>query len=301
MLSLQRKDRHGMKMVMNQPPLSLCNDFVFKTVFVRHSDILADFLGAVFVRSVPEKDLICVNPEFPAFKAGDKLPVLDVKVTSKTLGVVDLEAQTTVHKQLWKRFLYYNCRMTTEQLNSGEHYTRLIRARSIVIFKENLIADTYCHHRYLYYDAEHGSEYHSSSEIHFFELNKRSQLDQEPNATPHLRAWLQFFAATTEEEFMSLAQTSPVFEKTWHVIQDLSNDVAAREMAEGYEKARREEMAFYDDGLEDGRAEGRAEGTLQNLRRNVRAMLSKGLEIEEISNLLDVPLPEIQEALAVHE
>ena len=128
---------------MKTSPLSLCNDFVFKTVFVHYTDILADLLSAVFRKTLSAKGLTCVNPEFSAFKAGDKLPVLDVKVASKKLGIIDLEAQSTVHRQLWKRFLYYNNRMTTEQLSSGENYRKLVRVRSIVILKKNLTADKY--------------------------------------------------------------------------------------------------------------------------------------------------------------
>ncbi|MCR5564051.1 MAG: PD-(D/E)XK nuclease family transposase, partial [Desulfovibrio sp.] len=110
--------------------------------------------------------------------------------------------------------------------------------------------------------------YPDSMEINLLEIPKRKD-----DGTA-LSRWLNFFAARSEEDFMSLAQTNPAMEEAWGVIKYLSGDEQERALAESREKARRDLVAMYDTGREDGRFHER--------RRIALSMRDLGIPEEKI-------------------
>ena len=110
--------------------------------------------------------------------------------------------------------------------------------------------DSVYHHRFRLYDAENKLAYPDSMEINLLEIPKRKD-----DGTA-LSRWLDFFAARSEEDFMSLAHMNPALEEAWGVIKYLSGDEQERALPESREKARRDLVAMYDTGREEGREEG---------------------------------------------
>ena len=159
--------------------------------------------------------------------------------------------------------------MYTEGIRSGEAYSRLKHAVSIVILDGCLIkSDAVYHHRFRLYDAENNLAYPDSMEINLLEIPKRKD-----DGTA-LSRWLDFFAARSEEDFMSLAQMNPAMDEAWGVIKYLSGDEQERALAESREKARRDLVAMYDTGREEG---------LQLERRRVAlSMLDLGIPEDKI-------------------
>ncbi len=255
---------------MEKPLLSPVNDHVFKRVFGGHLNVLADFLAAVLNLPVISQDLTVIDPHSLSNKRDDKISVLDVKVRSKEFGDIDVEVQVEMHHDLWKRWQYYTSKMYTEGIRSGEAYSSLKHAVSIVILDGCLIkGDAAYHHRFRLYDAENKLAYPDSMEINLLEIPKRKD-----DGTA-LSRWLKFFAARSEEDFMSLAQMNPAMDEAWGVIKYLSGDEQERALAESREKARRDLVAMYDTGREEGREEG-----LQHERRRV-ALSMLNLDIPE--------------------
>ena len=74
--------------------------------------------------------------------------------------------------------------------------------------------DSAFHHRYRLYDQENRLEYSDALEINVLEIPKVQKDETSPVST-----WHRFFTAKTEDEFMSLAQTSPAMEEAWGVIK----------------------------------------------------------------------------------
>ncbi len=232
--------------------------------------MLADFLAAVLNLPVISQDLTVIDPHSLSNKRDDKISVLDVKVRSKEFGDIDVEVQVEMHHDLWKRWQYYTSKMYTEGIRSGEAYSSLKHAVSIVILDGCLIkGDAAYHHRFRLYDAENKLAYPDSMEINLLEIPKRKD-----DGTA-LSRWLKFFAARSEEDFMSLAQMNPAMDEAWGVIKYLSGDEQERALAESREKARRDLVAMYDTGREEGREEG-----LQHERRRV-ALSMLNLDIPE--------------------
>ena len=101
--------------------------------------------------------------------------------------------------------------MFMEQINKGQNYGKFTRAVSIMIVDFELVkTDSSFHHRYRLYDQENRLEYSDALEINVLEIPKVQKDENSPVST-----WLRFFTAKTEDEFMSLAQTSPAMEEAW--------------------------------------------------------------------------------------
>ena len=270
----------GYVYLMKKKLLSPVNDHVFKRVFGKHLRVLAGFLSAVLEMPVDAADIRVLDPNFRAERDDDKLGVLDVKVETRN-GLIDVEVQVQPHLHLKKRLLYYTSRMFVEQIDKGQNYGKLTRAVSIMIVDFELVkTDSAFHHRYRLYDQKNKLEYSDALEINVLEIPKVQKDETSPVST-----WLRFFGAKTEDEFMSLAQTSPAMEEAWGVIKELSADERERLLAEDREKTRRDNAAYYETGLVEGRAEGYA-----NI---ITHMLAQGLSPEQISSFTGVTLSEV--------
>lgn len=118
----------------------------------------------------------------------------------------------------------------------------------------------------------------------------------------HLSDWLKFFAARSEEEFMSVSEKSPVIAEAWGVIKTLSADEKARLIAESMEKARMDYEDNWDGAYRDGEQKGRLEGRLEGEQKGrlegrleiARNALRKKLPVETISELTGLTASEIE-------
>lgn len=278
---------------MKKKLLSPVNDHVFKRVFGRHLRVLAGFLSAVLEMPIDASDVRVLDPNFRAERDDDKLGVLDVKVETRN-GVIDVEVQVQPHLHLKKRLLYYTSRMFVEQIDKGQNYGKLTRAVSIMIVDFELIkTDSAFHHRYRLYDQKNMLEYSDALEINVLEIPKVREDETSP-----VSAWLRFFAAKTEDEFMSLAQTSPAMEEAWGVIKELSADERERLLAEDREKTRRDNAAYYETGLVEGRAEGLVEGRMEGYASIITHMRAQGLSPEQISSFTGRTLDEVNTVIS---
>ena len=120
-------------------------------------------------------------------------------------------------------------------------------------------------------------------EINVLEIPKVSEGDWS-----QLSNWVRFFAATTEEDFMALAQTNPAIAEAWGVIKHLSADESTRMIAESREKARMDMEAYRETGRREGLREGKQEIARNLLLEKLPVELvvkSTGLSIEEVKLL----------------
>ena len=282
---------------MELKPLSPTNDFVFKKVFGGNLKVLEDFLKAVLDLPAEEyKWLEVVDPNLDREFVEDKLGVLDVKLNTRSGKVIDVEVQVKPQRSIWKRMLFYTAKMVVEQVKSGYQYDQINRAISILIADFVMIRENDAYHNcFRLYDENTGARFPDSVEINVLELPKI----QEPDGTP-LGNWLRFFNAKTEEDFMSVSQTSPAIKEAWGAIKFLSGDERARALAEAREKARMDLDSWLGDaryegrqeGLQEGRQEGRQEGIFEVARTALREQLPvetvvklTGLSHEEVERL----------------
>jgi predicted transposase/invertase (TIGR01784 family) len=274
---------------MDKNPLSPKNDFVFRKIFGENTPVLTDFLKAVL--DLPDDEyhgLEVLDPNLRADNIGDKYCILDIRLHTKSKDVIDIEIQVKRQEFIWKRIQFYTSKMLVEQAKSGDRYEILPHVISIlitdfVLMKENGVF----HNRFRLCDEKTKARFPDSMEINVLEIPKVRE-----NDGSQLSNWLRFFAATTEEDFMALSQTSPAIAEAWGVIKHLSADESARMIAESREKARMDMEAYRETGRREGLREGEQKGKLEVARNLLQEKLpvelvvkSTGLSLEKVKQL----------------
>ncbi|MCL2742818.1 MAG: Rpn family recombination-promoting nuclease/putative transposase [Planctomycetaceae bacterium] len=272
--------------------LPLKSDFVFKLVFgdQRRVDLLTRFLQAVL--DIPAKEyenVTIIDPNVKKEYRNDKAGVLDVKITTKSGRVIDVEIQVVPGIPLIKRMVFYQSKMVTEQIGEGNDYDVIQQVITIVIADFIVIPNSFAyHHKFRYYDVEHGVELTDLKEIHTLELPK---LPEESDMT-ELFDWLMLIKAQKREEYEMIAKKEPVFEKVVAVVKQLSADEQARMEYDKHEMWRMDYAATMRNVARIGREEGKAEGKIETARNLKRLGVavdviaeSVGLSVEEIKQL----------------
>ncbi len=270
---------------MELQPLLPTNDFVFRKIFSENLTVLQSFLSAVLDLPVDEyKDLTVVDPNLSREYIEDKLGILDVKVTTKSGKVLDIEVQVKQYRSIWQRMLFYTSKMITEQVKKRDKYDQISRVISILIADFVMIKENDAYHNcFRLYDEKTGAHYPNLIEINTLELPKIHEGDG-----TQLGNWLRFFNATTEEDFMNIAQTNPAINEAWGHIRVLSGDEQARALAEAREKHRMDLDAYLDDARYEGRQEEKFDVARNALREKLPvATVAKltGLSLDEIERL----------------
>ena len=131
---------------MNKKPLlPVKSDYVFKLIFgdQRNVDILADFLKSVL--DLPPEDydhLIIADPHVKKESVEDKFGILDVKVQTKSGRIIHVEIQLLFVPEMRERSVYYQSKLVTEQISSGQDYSIIKKAVTILITDFTLITES---------------------------------------------------------------------------------------------------------------------------------------------------------------
>jgi predicted transposase/invertase (TIGR01784 family) len=258
---------------MELKPLSPTNDFVFRKIFGDNLNVLKDFLQAVLDLPAEDyKNLTVVDPNLDREYIEDKLGILDVKITTGSGKIIDIEVQVKHQRSIWKRMQFYTSKMIAEQVKTGHPYDRINRAISILIADFVMIKENDAYHNcFRLYDEKTGARYPDSIEINTLELPKIQEADG-----TQLGNWMRFFNATTEEDFMSVAQTNPAINEAWGTIKVLSGDERNRALAAAREKSRMDLDSYIDDARYEGRQEGLQEGRQEGLQEGRQEGLQEG-------------------------
>ena len=148
----------------------------------------------------------------------------------------------------------------------------------------------------------------SQLHLHFFEVAKALRLWQArqlPATEVKLGAWLGFLADPSNQAVAEACMTLPDLKEAKDVLEELSAEDDAREIARLREKARLDWTSMMEDarsageargraeGEARGRAEGEARGRADGLEEKGLAILRALLAASETKNLPDVRLAEL--------
>jgi predicted transposase/invertase (TIGR01784 family) len=239
--------------------LPVKNDVIFRLFFAdeRNVEYLISFLKSVL--KLPDDDydeIVIADPNLLPDYIGDKYAIIDVKLRTKGGKIIHIEIQLQVTPETQDRIVFYDSKLITEQLGSGDKYKAIQKVISIVITEEKLIKKSpKYHHRFIFYDPEAAVEFTDIIEIHTLELGK---LPKGTDGT-ELYDWAKFIAAESEEELKMVAERNPQVEKAVVTLQRLSADEQARDLYERREKAIRDIDSRERWALEKGKAEGSRE------------------------------------------
>jgi len=184
-----------------------------------------------------------------------------------------------------KRIAFYEARLVTEQIGSGDDYDVIRQVVSIIITDENLIpVSPRYHHRFTFYDPEAGVEFTDLIEIHTLELRK---LPKGADGT-ELCDWAKFIAAETEEELTMIAERNPQIGRAVVKLRELSADERARDLYERREKAHRDIASREKWAIKKSQFE---------IARNA---LRKKMSIEDITDITGLTREEVESQRTTH-
>ncbi len=266
------------------------NDIIFKLFFgdERNNELLKDFLKSIL--DLPDDDydkITIVDPHLLREYPNDKMGILDVKLTSKTGKIINIEIQISPISMFKNRIVYYQAKMITEQVGKNNDYGKIKRVINIVITDFDIIHESpKYHHRFLQYDPENNISFTDLTETHTLELSK---LPDDFDGTA-LCDWLKFLAAEKEVDFDMVAERNPEIKKAVVRIKELSADERARMLYEARELEQMDNRIR----LRDARREGIMEGTIQIAKKFIlrgrpidEIIDYTGLTVDEIKNLQD--------------
>jgi predicted transposase/invertase (TIGR01784 family) len=277
------------------PPTS---DFVFKMLFgdERNKSMLMDFLKSFLELPDAEYELTFLDPHIKPEYNGDKLGILDVKVSTKTGKVIDIEIQVNPVLDIGKRLSFYKSKLIVEQIGKSEPYTVIQQVICICIVDYTLFSGITEHlNTFRFYNPANGLYFKEiPEEIHTIELSKLPPANDGSAGWE----WLRFLRSKQREEFEMVAVKNPEIRKAVNTLYDLSVNDSVRAEYEARMKAERD----WASGIEGGRLQGLKQGLQQGLelgREEVKAETAKklksmGLSIPQISQATGLPQEKIE-------
>lgn len=270
------------------------NDFIFKKVFGEkgNEDILISFINAVLKRTNKEPIVeieIIDNKQLTKEVINDKTGIIDVRARTAKGENVDIEVQLTDQGNMDKRTLFYWGKMYLENIKQGEDYTSLEKVIAINILDfDYLKTESYQSSFHLWEDIEKNYMLTDMVEIHFLELPKFRRKKNKNYKDSAIERWLAFLEKdipeTTLRELMDL---EPAIEKAEKRIEYLSSDEET--MNTYWER----ERSLHERANMINSAEQR--GDLNRAKIGIRNMLEKGMDKKDISEILEVDIPLIEE------
>ena len=268
---------------MEHRVISPKNDIVFKALFGQNDDILMNFLSDILNIPLSEiSGLTVINPEIVPSTTDGKLTRLDIRLVTKTRNI-DIEMQKARDDDYRERILCYWANMYSEGIKKGGEYAELNQTISLNILDFNMFDCTEYQSSFSIREDKR-NELFSDKLLYFFELKK---VGNTVDITDRKKIWLQLINANNEKELEELENTNiSIIQKSVNTIYRLSDDENIREMIRLREEA---------DILERSRlynAEKR--GRTDAIREIVKTMLTDKHSKSEISNLLHIPIEDIE-------
>jgi predicted transposase/invertase (TIGR01784 family) len=260
---------------MDYSILSPTDDWIFKLLFgdERNKSMLASLLSSFVELPEEEYELSFLDTSLKPETGDDKLGIVDVKVRTRSGGIIDIEIQVNPVKNIGKRLSFYKSKLIVEQIGRSELYSVIQKVICICITDYVLFAGAGGYvNRFRFYNPENGLCFEEiPEELYTLELPK---VPVRPDGTRGWE-WMQFLRAKRKEEFEMAAGQNPEIRKAVDTLYEISADGNVRAEYEMRQKAWRDRMSqidgYYQDGLQEGMQKGRQEER-QEIARNLKAM-----------------------------
>ena len=298
-------------------------DFIFKKIFgsENHPNILISFLNAVMKPVDKIVSVVINNTEITKDFLEDKFSRLDVKATTNKGELINIEIQIWKHYKethlpyalqmskrpcqikdlecllMIKRSLYYWSKLYEEQLSEGDKYETLSRTVCINILDFKYLNNDRFHNGYRLKEIETNEELTDIQEIHFIEIPKLKDLDEDANVDTidMLEAWIQFLKDPESNVVRKLEFSKKEIKEAKDELYRLSRDKKELELYNLREKSFYDKISALSNAEEKGREQGLEEGKLLeriNIAKNLLDVLDNetislktGLSVQEIEKL----------------
>jgi predicted transposase/invertase (TIGR01784 family) len=267
------------------------NDIAFRKIFGNEHKkiILISFLNAVM--KLKDKDAIVdveiLNPyQLPIIK-NLKASIIDVKARDKRGKTYIIEMQVAEPDGLDKRLLYYASKEYSQQIESGEYYTKLNPVIFIGIFDFKFTASGKYLSHHAVCDVENGERTIKDMDFYFIELPKFNKSLTE--LTEITDKWIYFIK---EAETLHVVPENVDDEGLRAAYQDANKHTWTREELEAYDYAAMREQ---DERGKVELAEKRGKNLMQ--AEAIIGMNKIGLNIDKIAEALNITIEQVNEVL----
>jgi len=274
---------------MSIKKLSLKNDVVFKELFSKKGNeiFLKDFLSDLLNLNICD---IHINKDASLNKdtISDKYGILDIKAILNDNTIVDIELQLTNYKNMEERTLYYSSKLISSQLEPGQEYIELKPVIIIAIidfilfpFEDYITESITVAKKHLDYEIM------KKQKFYFIELPK---FRKNPlNLKTKTNQWLTFIDGENKEGVVKAMKNNKVIKQADEELEYLTGDAEMIRLAELREKALKDHNSFYN----SAKREGIKEGIEKNKIFTAKAMLSKKIDLNLISEITSLTIEEI--------
>jgi len=226
-------------------------DVIFKLLFgdERNKDLTISFISAVLGYKKGElENIFFYDTHLKRESVDDRLGILDVKAKLSNGNIIDIEMQAHSVPDVRGRISYYGSHLLTEQLGTGDPYSKLKPVKSIIVADFDFVPESEkCHTVFQTLEKDEHFPFNDLEEIHVLCLEKLSKLDNEG-----LLKWLRFISSESKEDFMKLAKSDPVIEKAVDVLTTVSADEYNRMLYEARLKEWRDNQSRLEGARKDG-------------------------------------------------
>lgn len=193
-------------------------DFVFKKIFgapANKDDILKDFLQSIL--DIPHCEWLEIDIDNSKI---DKSNVVDLHISTKTLGLVKIKMQKNSYPATGSQLVYHISRMVLEQ--SAD----CVKQKNIIIFitEYPCVENSSKYHNVYLLREKNGLELTKTIEIHTIELSKLAVKFDGCN----LWYWLKFLSTNSENDLAYLSVAGPKsLKRAINTLKRLSKDKKA--------------------------------------------------------------------------
>ncbi|UTC62293.1 PD-(D/E)XK nuclease family transposase [Treponema sp. OMZ 792] len=275
--------------------ITLRNDYAFKRVFgvEENKDILQDFLECIL--DIPPETIAgleLLDKEFHRDSITDKTGVLDVKLRLKNNTIIDIEIQNRWNSEFAQRTIFYWAKMYTENLKTGEVYTKLPKCITINIVGEGFNLNNLIHSEYNVVEKHLNDKLSDELEIHFLNLAKIEEQEniEQDEKKKKLYNWLKFIETDDREVRNMLAQESPMMAKANTTIEIMEMSPKEKWLYENRMKYEHDKASWKHVGYQ----EGIEQGAYQKALETAAAFKKLGIDIDKIAQGTGLSIQEIQ-------
>jgi predicted transposase/invertase (TIGR01784 family) len=279
-------------------------DFVFKRVFgaESHKRVLVCLLNAI-LKGNPQIDSIELdNTEIPKDSSDGKSVHLDIRAKTPEGLVVNIEIQCANRGKLIHRSAFYQARMMPREIKEGESYNKIPDMISIWI--ADYKATSRNHHTneivYMYKGTEKDPIEIATDKFRTFIIELEKIEFKKMHRADMFSVWMMFIKnpASIPQEFLSIPEVDEAMQELTYLSQDeeFRAEYEARQRLINDERAAlviAEEQGMKK-GEEKGKAEGLAEGETRKAKETATKMLSRGISIEDISDMTGLSLEDVK-------
>lgn len=283
-------------------PLTM--DLVFKGVFGRDTEgsrsNLRNLLNAILTSSgePPIVDLIIKNPLLFGESFEEKKPILDIKAKLDTGEQINIEVQVKKQEFFADRATYYLGKLHGEQLDQGEQYEELVKTIHIHIVDFKVCEIEKLHTVYRLMEVEEHIEFTDAIEIHCLQLpfiNDKIAVED----MDILSKWMKVIRDINKPKCEVLIDDIVIKEEVIAMaIKDyrkITQEDYLRECADAIERGERLRRSEMGVALRKGMEKGLEEGIKQEKLTVAKKLLNKGLSIEEVSEVTELPIEVISQ------